>query len=417
MYNFQVRDLHTYFVGDSAETAVLVHNDDRASAPDNSNAAHLDGWAGIVRSLPYTGSLDLPGIPNPDRLGQEFAKSMVSGALLTAAEEETIRARVLGKDYNGAAKSAFGFFGSALRDSSVFSLQANSERMIRTAVAKLDGASDEEAAAFVAPLLVTRRRCSSLSICLAREGVLMRAAETDRSSWSSAQWRPCRRANWFMDVLPPSWQEQRELVHSTLRAFGVVPQAAGFCSEMDRQLGSSMGVYLQARANTSRARIAAFRAQQTAGSIDTIPPGQRLIRPPYYDAGRVPGPNPNNLGQRVVTWPTRGQGGAYYKPQGGKTKAGSATDFYKRYGPNDPEGIQVEVPQTRHGPPPGVDNADYWTPERQRRFDEEYLDRLLPPDVRYRSPRKRQRPVDQEKWDKYRHVFGYGDLPSDFGHK
>ena len=111
-----------------------------------------------------------------------------------------------------------------------------------------------------------------------------------------------------------------------------------------------------------QARIAAFRAQQTAGSIDTIPPGQRLIRPPYYDAGRVPGPNPNNLGQRVVTWPTRGQGGAYYKPQGGKTKAGSATDFYKRYGPNDPEGIQVEVPQTRHGPPPGVDNADYWTP-------------------------------------------------------
>ena len=53
VYNFQVRDLHTYFVGDSAETAVLVHNDDCASAPDNSNAAHLDGWAGIVRSLPY----------------------------------------------------------------------------------------------------------------------------------------------------------------------------------------------------------------------------------------------------------------------------------------------------------------------------------------------------------------------------
>ncbi len=30
VYNFQVRDLHTYFVGDSAETAVLVHNDDCA---------------------------------------------------------------------------------------------------------------------------------------------------------------------------------------------------------------------------------------------------------------------------------------------------------------------------------------------------------------------------------------------------
>ena len=26
-------------------------------------------------------------------------------------------------------------------------------------------------------------------------------------------------------------------------------------------------------------------------------------------------------------------------------------------------------------------------------------------------------PFNQEKWDKYRHVFGYGDLPSDFGHK
>ena len=43
VYNFQVRDLHTYFVGDSADTAVLVHNDECTNSSPNS--ASESWWA------------------------------------------------------------------------------------------------------------------------------------------------------------------------------------------------------------------------------------------------------------------------------------------------------------------------------------------------------------------------------------
>ncbi len=134
-----------------------------------------------------------------------------------------------------------------------------------------------------------------------------------------------------------------------------------------------------------------------------------------YDPNLVPGPNPNGLRQRVVTSPTSGEGGVYLKPERGRTKIGSTGDFRTRYGPNAPDGIEVEIPQTRTGLPAGVDDSAYpWDARFQRRFDEEYMDRLIPPDARYRAGNARS-PVDAQKWRDFRHIFGYGDLPTNFG--
>ncbi|MBX9681170.1 MAG: HINT domain-containing protein [Gemmataceae bacterium] len=130
----------------------------------------------------------------------------------------------------------------------------------------------------------------------------------------------------------------------------------------------------------------------------------------------VGGPNPNKLRQRVVSTPTAGEGGVYLKPHDGKTKVGSAADFRARYGAKAPDGIEVEIRQTRSSKPAGVDDREYpWTPRRQRRFDEEYVDRMTPPDVRYRDPNNPLPPVSQDKWVRFRHIFGYGDVPASFG--
>jgi len=91
-----------------------------------------------------------------------------------------------------------------------------------------------------------------------------------------------------------------------------------------------------------------------------------------YDPNVVAGPNPNQLRQRAVSKPTAKEGGVYLKPMEGKTKIGSADDFSTRYGKDAIDGIEVEIPQTRFGPPPGVDDSSYpWNPKAQRRFDEE----------------------------------------------
>ncbi|NLX96620.1 MAG: hypothetical protein GXY83_10625 [Rhodopirellula sp.] len=167
------------------------------------------------------------------------------------------------------------------------------------------------------------------------------------------------------------------------------------------------------------------KVAKAADAVDTVTDAARLadrasdlrkagnVAPGVvYDAGRVPGPNPNNLRQRAVVSPTAGEGGVYLKPQGGRTKVGSTGDFQGRYGANSPGGIEVEIPQSRFGPA-ADDSAYRWTPRRQRRFDEEYLYRITPADVRYQAP-KPVSPVDQTKWDEYRRIFGYGDLPADF---
>lgn len=156
---------------------------------------------------------------------------------------------------------------------------------------------------------------------------------------------------------------------------------------------------------------------RSRGASPPLPPAPMSRRKgTQYDPNRVPGPNPNNLRQRAVETPTAGEGGVYLKPKKGKTKIGSTGDYRKRYGPDDPNGIEVEIPLTRTGPPDGIDDSDYqWTEERQRRFDEEYVDRTTPKDARYRDPANPRSPVSPEKWEKYRHIFGYGDLPADFG--
>lgn len=88
---------------------------------------------------------------------------------------------------------------------------------------------------------------------------------------------------------------------------------------------------------------------------------------------------------------------------GGKTKTGSTVDFYQRYSGGE---IEVEFPQTRSGP--AADDAAYrWTPRRQRRFDEHYIDSLLPPEERYRSAIRPVSPVSADKWERFRHIFGY----------
>jgi RHS repeat-associated protein len=134
-----------------------------------------------------------------------------------------------------------------------------------------------------------------------------------------------------------------------------------------------------------------------------------------YDVQSVPGPNPNNLQQRAVTTPTTGEGGVYLKPENGRTKVGSTDDFRLRYGAKAKNGIEVEIPQTRKGPA-ADDSAYQWTERRQRRFDEEYVDRMTPREIRYRDPNNAKPPVSQQKWEQYRHIFGYGDLSSDFGY-
>jgi RHS repeat-associated protein len=124
---------------------------------------------------------------------------------------------------------------------------------------------------------------------------------------------------------------------------------------------------------------------------------------------------PNNLVSREVNGGTPGEGGVYQFPIADKTKTGSTGDYGTRY---SDDRIQREFPQTRFGPPEGVDDSAYpWTDRRQRRFDEEYIDRTVPRDSRYRAPVKPTRPVDPDKWRLYRDIFGYGDVPEDFGYE
>jgi len=173
-------------------------------------------------------------------------------------------------------------------------------------------------------------------------------------------------------------------------------------------LGALEGGILGGAAGTGIGAYTYYRG--TFGGVRSANPSRGVD----YDAGRLAGPNPNKLRQRVVSSPTAGEGGVYLKPQGGRTKIGSTNDFRGRYGPSAPDGIEVEVPLTRRGPA-AEDSAYRWTARRQARFDEEYLDRITPPNVRYRDPSNPRSPVDPAKWEQYRHIFGYGDLPTDFG--
>ena len=140
-----------------------------------------------------------------------------------------------------------------------------------------------------------------------------------------------------------------------------------------------------------------------------------------YDPFMVPGPNPNNLRMKIVD-PVAGPGkgvGVYIKPHFGKTKVGMVGEsktFRYRYSNKSPEGgggIEIEISQTRFVKA-ADDSAYKWTARRQRRFDEEYVDRITPEGAIFRSSTG-DTPVKADKWIKYRHIFGYGDVAEDFG--
>ena len=140
-----------------------------------------------------------------------------------------------------------------------------------------------------------------------------------------------------------------------------------------------------------------------------------------YDPFMVPGPNPNNLRMKIVD-PVAGPGkgvGVYIKPHFGKTKVGMVGEsktFRYRYSNKSPEGgggIEIEISQTRFVKA-ADDSAYKWTARRQRLFDEEYVDRITPEGAIFRSSTG-DTPVKADKWIKYRHIFGYGDVAEDFG--
>lgn len=141
-----------------------------------------------------------------------------------------------------------------------------------------------------------------------------------------------------------------------------------------------------------------------------------------FPIGQLAAPNPNTLTSTKVSGDPSGGVGVYVKKHFGKLKSGSAggtTNFRNRYRLGNPEGgcnIWYELPQTRNAAPDGLSESDgaYWTPARQRRFDEEYVDRLIGTALRYRSE-KGDAPVQMVKWRMYRHIFGYGQLPENFG--
>ena len=139
---------------------------------------------------------------------------------------------------------------------------------------------------------------------------------------------------------------------------------------------------------------------QRSGRVDTSPRSGST-------AGDRRSGGPNELRARDVEKPTKGEGGVYQFEKEGKVKTGSTGDFYKRYGGKN---IKIEYPQTRNKAA-ADDSAYQWTPRRQRRFDEEFIDRQVPPDQRYRDPDHPKPPVGQDKWRKFRHIFGYGDEP------
>ena len=147
----------------------------------------------------------------------------------------------------------------------------------------------------------------------------------------------------------------------------------------------------------------AGREMSQSASAEASPKPAALPQAPGEGVG------PNRLVGRDVSTPTKGEGGVYQFEVDGKIKTGSTVDYNRRYSGGK---ITKEYPQTRFSKPEGVEDSAYrWTPRRQRRFDEELLDRTVPADQRYRAPGNPKAPVSQDKWQRFRHIFGYGDEP------
>jgi len=139
-----------------------------------------------------------------------------------------------------------------------------------------------------------------------------------------------------------------------------------------------------------------------------------------FQTGLLTAPNPNNLVSKHIasTDQLSNDDGVYVKRHFMKTKAGKAFNFRKRYSLSDPEGgcpIWYELKRTRDKAPDGLCDADskYWSASRQRRFDEAFLDALIPAAQRFAAPRETAA-LDPLRWKTQRHIFGYGTLPDNF---
>jgi hypothetical protein len=139
-----------------------------------------------------------------------------------------------------------------------------------------------------------------------------------------------------------------------------------------------------------------------------------------FQVGLLAAPNPNHLVSRRInsTAELSANDGVYIKRHFGKIKAGKAYNFRERYSLSNPEGdcpIWYELVRTRKSAPSGLSATEraYWTASRQRRFDEAFLDALIPAGDRYTADRETGA-LDPLRWRTQRKIFGYGSLPDNF---
>jgi hypothetical protein len=154
---------------------------------------------------------------------------------------------------------------------------------------------------------------------------------------------------------------------------------------------------------------------------------------PFSDWGL----DPNNLKSRIkkVAMPTMERGVYLKKHEDGLIKIGSAGGatiwFSNRYLSTAAVGttkhdygcpILYEIvidpstpPASASLPLGGCPAAKGWNARRQRQFDEEYVQRLVPNAQKWKAKKKAQNAVNPMWWDLCRHLFGYKDVPVNFG--
>jgi hypothetical protein len=141
----------------------------------------------------------------------------------------------------------------------------------------------------------------------------------------------------------------------------------------------------------------------------------------------LPGKNPNGLRVEKVKHRTS-RGGVYLKihVRKGKIKIGSASNFATRYTDTAPVGntkyqggcrIRYEIVITTSTPyaEPGPNCPKTWSARRQRQYDEEYVQRLVPNSMKYQAEEEAQNAVDYDCWVRCRHVFGYATVEMNWG--
>jgi hypothetical protein len=144
-----------------------------------------------------------------------------------------------------------------------------------------------------------------------------------------------------------------------------------------------------------------------------------------FDVGLLPDPNPNSLVSVKVSGDPSTEVGVYVLMYNGAVKVGStggSKTFRTRYSLSDPEGgcnIWYEIKQVtwsaaQSRDPKDAKTCSNWSPRAQRRYDEEFVDRLISNSAKYRSS-KGSAPVKPYKWMRCRYIYGYETLPATFG--